>query len=125
MLSKRLYRNRNKVKTFIHIIPGLLILAHSYEQYDSGHQSFIFFAIAGLLFLTIAIFHPIIEKKIPWVDGVFFIIEGILPIIIAVDYFSQGKKALPLAYLFVAVIQLFIAYIISKKSIVHHKKITE
>ena len=125
MLSKRLYRNRNKIKRLIHIIPGLLILAHSYEQYDEGHLTYIFFGIAGLLFLTIALLHPIIEKKLPWVDGVFFIIEGILPIIIAVDYFSQGKKALPAAYLLVALIQFFLAYLISKKTIAHHKKNNE
>ncbi|MEO7044596.1 MAG: hypothetical protein ABI091_04765 [Ferruginibacter sp.] len=121
MLSKRLYRNRNKVKRVIHIIPGLLILAHSYEQYDEGHRSFIFFGIAGIFFLTIALLHPIIEKKIPWVDGVFFIIEGILPIIIAIDYFKLGKKALPAAYLLVAVIQFIIAYLISRKAIAHLK----
>ena len=54
----------------------------------------IFSTIAGLLFLTIALLHSVIEKKAPWVDGVFFIIEGILPIIIAIDYFNLGKKAL-------------------------------
>ena len=105
----------------MHIVPAFIILAHSYELYDIGHNSYIFFGIAGLLFLTIALLHPIIEKKLPWVDGVFFIIEGILPIIVAIDYFSEGKKALPTAYLFIAVIQLFIAYKISKKSIEHHR----
>ena len=121
MLSKRLYKNRNKLKRFVHIVPAFIILAHSYEQYESGHNSYIFFGIAGLLFLTIALLHPIIEKKLPWVDGVFFIIEGILPIIVAIDYFSEGKKALPTAYLFIAVIQFFIAYKISKKGIEHHR----
>lgn len=121
MLSQRLYRNRNKVKRMLHIVPVIIILAHSYEQYDTGHQTYIFFAIAGFLFLTIAILHPVIEKKLTWVDGVFFIIEGILPIIVAIDYFSLGKKALPIAYLLIAVIQFFIAYKITRKSIEYHR----
>ena len=121
MLSKRLYRNRNKVKRLLHIVPVSIILAHAYEQYENGHNSYIFFALAGFVFLAIAILHPVIEKKLPWVDGVFFIIEGILPIIVAIDYFSLGKKALPVAYLFVAAVQFFIAYKVSKKSLAHHK----
>lgn len=106
----------------LHVVPVIIILAHAYEQYDSGRNSYILFCIAGLLFLTIALLHPIIEKKLPWVDGIFFIIEGILPIIIAIDYFSEGKKALPIAYLFVALIQFSIAYIISRKSIESHHR---
>ncbi len=72
MISKRLFRNRSKLKRFVHIVPAFIILAHSYEQYDSGHKSYIFFTIAGVLFLTIALLHSVIEKRAPWVDGIFF-----------------------------------------------------
>ncbi len=71
--------------------------------------------------MTIALLHPIIEKKALWVDGVFFIIEGILSIIVALDFFHLGKKALPLTYLFLAVFQFYMAFKKSKKGIEIHK----
>ena len=35
-------------------------------------MALIFFSIAGLVFISVALFHPVIEKKAPWIDGVFF-----------------------------------------------------
>ena len=121
MILQRLIKNRDKRKRFAHIGAGIVILIHSYEKYESGHGSYILFGIAGLLFITIALFHPIIEKRVPWVDGVFFVIEGILSIIVALDYFHLGKKALPLTYLFLAIFQIYIAFKKSKKGTVHKK----
>ena len=121
MIFKRLLKNRDKRKRFAHIGAGVVILIHSYEKYESEHDSYLLFGIAGLVFLTIAILHPIIEKKAPWVDGVFFTIEGILSIIVAIDIFHLGKKALPLTYLLLAVFQFFMAFSKSKKGIEHHK----
>ncbi|CAN5798421.1 hypothetical protein BH11BAC3_BH11BAC3_12040 [soil metagenome] len=123
MISRLMFKNRDKRKRFAHIGAGIVILIHSYEKYESGHNSYIFFGIAGLVFLTIALLHPIIEKKAPWVDGVFLIIEGILSIIVAIDFFHLGKKALPLTYLFLASFQFFMAFKRAKKGIAHHKSI--
>lgn len=121
MIFKRLFKNRDKRKRFAHIGAGIVILIHSYEKYESGHNSYILFGIAGIIFLTIAMLHPLIEKKAPWIDGVFFIIEGILSIIVALDFFHLGKKALPLTYLFLAGFQFYMAFKKSKKGIEVHK----
>lgn len=98
-----------------------MILIHAYEKYDSGHGSYLLFAIAGLVFLTIALLHQTIEKRAPWIDGVFFCIEGLLSIMVAVDFFHAGKKALPITYLLLAIFQFYMAFRKSKKSIEVHK----
>ena len=121
MILRLLVKNKDKRKKIAHICAGIIILIHSYEKYESGHNSYILFGIAGILFLTIAILHPIIEKKAPWIDGFFFIIEAILSIIVAIDFFSMGKKALPVTYLLLAVFQIYMAFKKSKKGIELHK----
>ena len=77
--------------------------------------------MAGLVFLSIAILHPVIEKKIPWVDGLFLLIEGILSIIVALEYFHLGKKALPITFILLGFFQFFMAFRKSKKGSEHHK----
>jgi uncharacterized membrane protein HdeD (DUF308 family) len=121
MILRHLFKNRDKRKRFAHIGAGIVILIHSYEKYEGGHDTYKLFALAGLVFLSIAIFHPLIEKKAPWVDGVFFVIEGILSIIAALDYFHLGKKALPITYIFLGLFQFFMAFKKSKKGIEHYK----
>ncbi len=105
----------------MHILAGIVILIHAYEKYEGGHDTYIPFAIAGLVFLSIALFHPLIERKAPWIDGVFFAIEGILSLIVAFDFFHLGKKALPIAYLLLGIFQFFISFRKSKKGLVQHK----
>jgi hypothetical protein len=121
MLLRLLFKNRDKRRRFAHIGAGVVILIHSYEKYEGGHDSYKLFALAGLVFLSIAILHPVIEKKIPWVDGLFFLIEGILSIYVALDYFHLGKKALPTTYIILGLFQFFMAFRKSKKGIEHHK----
>ena len=114
-------KNRQKRKRFAHIGAALVILIHAYEKYDSGHGSYQFFTIAGLVFLTIAIFHTQLERKAPWVDGVFFVIEGILSMIVAYEHFHVGKKALPLTYLLLSLFQFFMAFRLGRKGIRAHQ----
>lgn len=121
MISRLLFKNREKRKRFAHIGAGVVILIHAYEKHESGHDSYIFFAIAGIVFLAIALLHSFIEKKAPWVDGVFFVIEGILSIIVAIDFFHAGKKALPISYLLLSIFQFFMAFRKSRKGIAKHK----
>lgn len=120
MLLKQFIKTREKRKRFAHIGAAIVILIHAYDQYETGHGSPVVFAVAGILFLAIALLHPIIEKKAPWVDGIFFVIEGVLSIVIANDYFHLHKKAIPAAYLLLAVFQFFMAFRKSKKGIQHH-----
>ena len=111
-----------KKKRIAHIIAGMVILVHSFEKYESGHGSWLFFAIAGLVFISIALLHHTIEQKAPWIDGVFFAIEGFLSLAIAYDYFHMGKKGLPITYLAAGIIQLAVAFMLSKKGINRHKQ---
>lgn len=119
-LGGRLIKNKEKRKQVVHIFSGVVILVHAYEKWESGHHSYVYFTIAGWVFLTIALLHPLIERRAPWVDGVFFVIEGILSLIVAADFFRMGKKALPLCYLLIAVFQFVVAFVRSKKGIAHH-----
>ncbi len=71
MILRRLIKNKDKRKQVAHIGAAIVILIHSYEKYESNHWSFILFGIAGLVFLPVALLHPVIEKKAPWIDVVF------------------------------------------------------
>lgn len=121
MILRHFIKNRSKRKKIAHIGAGIVILIHAYEKYDSGHGSYLLFAIAGLVFLTIALLHRTIEKRAPWIDGMFFCIEGLLSIMVALDFFHAGKKALPITYLLLAIFQFYMAFRKSKKSIEVHK----
>ncbi len=101
-------KNREKRQKFAHILAGGVILIHAYEKFVSGHDSYVFFALFGILFMSIAVFHHKLQKRFPWIDGVFFIIEGILSFIVAYDYFHMGKKALPFCYLAVGIGQMVV-----------------
>ena len=124
MIFRHLFKNREKRKRFAHIGAAVVIFISSYEKYEGGHDTYKVFGLAGLVFLSVAIFHPLIEKKTPWIDGVFFLIEGILSIIVALDYFDLGKKALPITYIFLGLFQFFMAFRKSKNGIEHHKSKT-
>jgi len=121
MLLEGLIRNKEKRRQLAHILAGVVILIHAYDKYESHHGSPVFFTISGLVFLTIAVFHPLLEKRAPWLDGVFFIIEGILSLVVAYDYYHAGKIALPTAYLLVSVLQFYKAVRKSKTGIEQHK----
>jgi hypothetical protein len=121
MLLRHFIKNEEKRKRFAHIGAGIIILIHAYEKYESGHGSYHFFIVAGLIFLAVAILHPVIERKAPWIDGVFLVIEGILSIIVAFEFFHMGKKALPITYLFLAAFQFFMAFKKGKKGIRQHR----
>ena len=121
MILRYLIKNRDKRKRFAHIGAGVVILIHSYEKFEGGHDSYKLFALAGLLFLSIAFLHPVIEKKAPWVDGVFLLIEGVLSIIVAIDFFHLGKRALPITFVFLGLFQFFMAFRKSKKGVEHHQ----
>lgn len=124
MLLKFLSKDPHKKRRFAHIGAGIVILIHAYEKYESGHGSPTLFAIAGIVFLLVAFFHPQLEKKAPWVDGVFFVIEGILSIAVAWNFFHMGKKALPITYLLLAIFQFVMAFRKGKKGIAHHEATT-
>ena len=123
MIRRHLIKDEEKRKRLAHIVAGVTILIHAYENYDGGHHSYNLFAIAGTIVLFLAFLHRTIESKLPWIDGVFFVIEAILSFIVAIDLYHFGKKALPIAYLLLGIFQLFMAFRKGKKGIEkHHSK---
>lgn len=125
MIINHFIKNKEKRKRVAHVGAAVTILIHAYDNYETGHHSFKIFAIAGTVFLIIAFLHPVIEKKLPWVDGIFLIIEGILSMIVAYDLYSHGKKALPTTYLFLAIFQFYMAFKRGKKGITAHNSHNE
>lgn len=115
-------QGREKRKRLAHIFAAFVILIHAGGHYDAGHHTYLVFLFAGLVFLVVALLHPIIEKKAPWIDGVFFIIEACLSFVVAYEFFHAGKKALPYTYLFLGFAQIVLAIVMSRKGIAHHKK---
>ena len=108
-------QRKEKLKKASHILAGMIILFHTYEKYESEHSSYIYFAIAGIIFLSIALFHHQLKSKFPWIDNCFFAIEAILSLIIAYDYFDMGKAGLPIMYLFAGLFQLSAIYFFSRR----------
>ena len=106
---------KEKLEKATHILAGVIILFHAYEKYEGEHSSYIYFVIAGAIFLSIAIFHHQLKLKFPWIDNCFFIIEAISSLIIAYDYFHMGKSGLPIIYLFAGLLQLSAVYFFSRK----------
>ena len=78
---------------------AIVTLSHAYERYETGHNSFIFFLLAGIIFLTLAILHHKLLNRFAWIDSIFYIIEGALSFIIAQEFFEADKKGLPYLYL--------------------------
>ena len=64
MLINRFIKDKEKAKKVAHIAAGFVILIHAYEKYESGHGSYLFFAIFGTIFIAIAFFHHEIARKI-------------------------------------------------------------
>ena len=88
-----------------HIASSVVVFIHAYAKYDEGHSSYIIFTIAGIMILSVAIFHSQLLKKFTKIDGVFFIIEGLLSLVMAYDYFHMEKKYLPFVYIAIAIMQ--------------------
>jgi intracellular septation protein A len=113
------FKDKATKTRFSHFGAGLVVLIHSYDRYEIGH-SYTVFLVAGSLMLLLALFHGIIEKRAVWIDGVFFLIEGSLSFYLAYDYYSLGKRALPLAYVCVALVQLIMARKKALKAVKKH-----
>jgi intracellular septation protein A len=122
MSLKDLLPAKEKRRRFAHITASFIIFFHAYERFEHGKNSYLFFTVAGIIFFLIAVFHPILERRAPWIDGLFLVIEGLLSFVMAVDAFSAGKKALPVAYLLLGCFQLFMAFRKGRKGIRNHSE---
>lgn len=105
---------REKVRRIGHYIAGVTLLLHAYGHYDKG-ENFWVHLIAGIVFLSIAVFHHSLSKKFKWIDGVFYLIEAIAIFYTAYEYFHHDKKALPYVYLVAGFGYVIGAVLISRK----------
>ncbi|MPR32440.1 hypothetical protein [Salmonirosea aquatica] len=108
-------QRKEKFKKASHILASAIILSHAYGNYESGHSSYMYFAIAGVVFLSIALFHHPLKLKFPWIDTCFFLIEALLSFIIAYEYFHMGKKGIPFMYLLAGFFQLSAIYFFTRR----------
>ena len=122
MNRPHLIKNEDKRKRVAHFAAAFTIFIHSYENYQTHHHSYLLFICAGIVILLLAIFHHSLENKYPWIDGASFIVEGLLSLVISIDLFNYGKKALPACYLLLSLFQFFMAFRKGKKGIEKHKQ---
>lgn len=117
--------NKEKKEKLTHLLAGLIILVHAYEKYDLQESSYVFFLLAGISFLTVALLHHRLLKPFPYVDGVFFLIEAAIYAVVAADYFHQGKKGLPWCYVVCTIAYIVLAFVKGKKGKARHLKSLE
>lgn len=107
--------NKEKLRKIPHFISGVIILLHSFERFETGHQSYIIFLICGIVFLSLAIFHHKIASKFPLADLVFYAIEAMLSLVIAYEFYSAGKQGLPFMYIAAATLQLLAVFMFFRR----------
>lgn len=117
MILDRFVKDPEKRHRFQHFVFGFIILIHAYEKFESGHGPYLLFIFAGIIFLTLAFFYHFLERKFPWIDGTFLLIEGTLSLVVAFDYFHMGKKGVPSMYVLAALLQYFMAWKKSQRGI--------
>jgi len=120
MAFKKQVRNEKREK-LLHLFAGIIIVLHGYEKIESDHlSSAIFFFLSGAVFLLVAIFHHKIAHRLRSIDGVFAIIEGLLALVVAIDFFMEHKHYIQYAYLLVTVVYFVRAAFAFKKAPIHH-----
>ncbi|MBK6627982.1 MAG: hypothetical protein IPJ87_08575 [Flavobacteriales bacterium] len=97
---------RRRLLRFAHILAGLVIALHAYERWEHGHATYMLFAPASLVFLSLAVFHHAIARRHPWIDAVFIGIEALLSFTVMLELFAAGKTGLPYMYLLAGCVQL-------------------
>lgn len=105
---------KSRLKRLTHPIAGMILLLHAYASYDSGHSSWFYFAIAGIIFISVAIFHHALEARFRFVDNVFFVLEAIASFVIAYEYLHLHKKGLMSVYILAGLLQLLGIFIYSR-----------
>ncbi|RYZ94759.1 MAG: hypothetical protein EOP47_27190 [Sphingobacteriaceae bacterium] len=113
---------KERLNKIAHILAGGIILLHGVEKFEDGHKaSALFFLIAGVAFLAVAIFHHRLVRYIKSADLIFSVIEGLLAIIVAVDFIHQGKNYIQYMYFFAAAAYFVRAVIAYKVPAKYHK----
>jgi len=107
---------KEKLKRIPHLISGFIILLHAYERYEEGYHNYVFFLVAGLVFLTVAIFHHPLAHKFKFIDVLFYSIEGALSFLIGWEYLEAGKKTLPYGFFIASLFQVMAIFIFVRRT---------
>lgn len=115
MFFRKFRKHRERNQKLAHLLAGLVILINAYDRFDAGNMVYLVYLFAGLTFIAVAVFLPYILKKAPWANAVFFLIESFLSFVIAYEFFTAGKSALPYVYVVLGIAQLIIPLIKTRK----------
>jgi hypothetical protein len=107
---------KEKLKKIPHIISAMVILLHSYERWETGHSTWIFFLLAGLIFISVALFHHPLAARFNKVDVLFYLIESVLAFLISYEYFHAGKKMLHFVYAVAGLLQLVAVFVFLRRN---------
>ena len=113
---------KENLRTFGHILAGIVILLHGYKAFEDHHPTGWIFVTLGTLFLLIAIFHHRLVHRFPKIDGVVFLIEAVAILATAYDHYHEGKVYLPWVFLAAMVPYLVLGILIlsGKKQLGKH-----
>lgn len=109
-------QRKNRLRRAAHVLSGAIILLHGYERFDHGHATGWVFAVAGLVFLSVAFFHERLARRWPRVDMLFFLIESGLSFVVMAELFHAGKRGLPYMYLFAGIMQIVAAVMVARRA---------
>jgi hypothetical protein len=111
---------KEKITKAGHLLAGFIILLHGHERVEAHHTSAgILFIFAGLVFISVAIFHHRLVKYIRSADAIFALIEGVLSAIIAMEFIAAGKHYIQYMYVFAALMYLSLSIYYFVKPPVH------
>ncbi|GAA4462717.1 hypothetical protein GCM10023189_39750 [Nibrella saemangeumensis] len=86
-------------KQLAHALAGFIIIAKGVDKIDHHHLTMGYIILLiGVVVLLITIFHHRLARYFRSFDSFVFFAEFVVLAIISGLYFSDGKKALPLAY---------------------------
>jgi F0F1-type ATP synthase assembly protein I len=105
-----------RLTMLVHILTALVIFLHGFDKLDKGESgSWIFFLI-GVLVVLILIFHRRLAQQFRSVDSIFHMLEAIVLLIIAYEYYHHGAWGLQYGYALAAIGHIIGAIVKAKKS---------
>jgi hypothetical protein len=100
----------------VHALTALVIFLHGFDKLDKGEPGYWIFFLLGLLVVGLMIFHHRLAQRFRAVDSIFHIIEAIVLLIIAYEYYHHGAWGLQYGYALAAVGHIIGAILKAKKS---------
>lgn len=109
---------KERVNSLAHYLAGIVIILKGVDKAEHFKEHpFItaFFFIMGFFILFANYKHHYFENKFKDFRVMMFLCEGIVLSIVTWYYFSEGKKALPIAYLFATFLYFIMAIVTYRK----------